>query len=109
MTLWAWIFTGIGLVALVTWVALLSRLVRPAKSLISDLVEMGAKAEAMREQLENRDAIEHPRNNLKDSPAELLAQRAAWQAARAKRERDRQRRLVARVKKIKVEGRFKNV
>lgn len=109
MTLWAWIFIGIGLIALVTWIALLARLVKPAKSLIGDLAELGAKAVAMREQLENREGIAHPRNNLKDSPAELLAQRAAWQAARAKRERDRQRRLVARVKKIKVEGRFKNV
>lgn len=109
MTLWAWIFVGIGLVALVTWVALLARLVRPARSLMSDLAEMSAKAVTMREILENREGIEHPRNNLKDSPADLLAQRAIWQAARAKRKRDRQRRLVTGVKRIKVEGRFRNV
>lgn len=109
MTIWSWVFIAIGGAALVTWVALLVRLAKPAKRLIRDLAALDSKTNLLREQLEDRPAGDHPRNNLKDSPAELLAQRAAWKTARAKRERDRQRRLVARVKQIKVEGRFKNV
>ena len=111
MASWLWwlIWLGLGLVAVVVWVALLVRMVRPAAKLQADLEKLRFIQAKLKSEIKKRPPAEHPEDNLNDDPERLNAQRLVIQAKRRKRKERRARRLVSRVKDTKLEGRFKDV
>jgi len=107
--LWLLIWLGLGLVAVVVWVALLARMVRPASKLQAELEKLRFIQAKLESEIKKRPPAEHPEDSLNDDPERLNAQRLVIQAKRRKRKERRARRLVSRVKDIKLEGRFKDV
>ena len=111
MESWVWwlIWTFLGLLAIGTWLIILLGYRKAASSLAESAAKLVTLSEQLNTAASELPSKEHPRDNLKDDPAQLIAARTELLKGRAKRKEDRARRLVARVKDIKVEGRFKDV
>lgn len=111
MDAWVWwlIWTFLVLLALGSWLIILLGYRKAAASLAESAAKLLALSEQLNDAANAVPSRAHPKDNLKDDPAALIAQRSELLKGRAKRKEDRARRLVARVKDIKVEGRFKDV
>ena len=105
-----WLIWGLlGLLALGVWGYLLASLTPSAEKIFASLEKLAAIAEKLDAAASNKPELEHPADNMNDSLASVQQQRKVLLDGRRKRKEERARRLVARVKNIKLEGRFKDV
>ena len=111
MEAWIWwlIWGLLGFAALAVWGFLLYSLTPAVTSIMKSLQKLAAVAEKLDAAASTKPKLQHPKDNLHDSPAQVQRERKTLLGERRKRKEARARRLVTRVKHINLEGRFKDV
>jgi hypothetical protein len=111
MEAWVWwlIWGSLGLFALGVWGFLLYSLTPSIGKIFASLQKLSEVAEKLDAAASTKPLMDHPADNLSDAPAKVLLERKELLEHRRKRKEARARRLIARVKNIKLEGRFKDV
>jgi biopolymer transport protein ExbB/TolQ len=107
--IWAIIWVSLGVGALVVWSLIFASMVPSSKAIARQVKKLAPAVKKLNQALQEERLIEHPQDNMSDSPELLQAERDALLERRRKRKERRARSLVARVKHIKLEGRFKDV
>lgn len=111
MEAWIWwlIWGLLAVAAIAVWGFLLYSLTPAATNIIKSLQKLAVVAEKLDAAASTKPKLEHPVDNLHDSPTMVQRERKTLLTERRKRKEARARRLVTRVKDIKLEGRFKDV
>ena len=111
MESWVWwlIWSFLVLLALGTWIIIIAGMKKPAQRMLESLERLAELGKGLEHAGASKAKLEHPKDNLRDDPSTQVQRRRALLEERSKRKQARARRLVARVKNIKVEGRFKDV
>jgi len=108
---WIWwiIWISLGVGALVVWGLIVASWTPALKRIAKQVTKLLPLLQKLSEAATQEAVIEHPEDNMSDSPELLQVERDALLDRRRKRKEVRARSLVARVKHIKLEGRFKDV
>ena len=111
MQAWVWwlIWGLLGFFALGVWGYLLYSYTPAVTKIIDSLQKLATVAEKLDAAASTQQKMAHPKDNLSDSLASVQQERKQLLDQRRKRKEARARSLIARVKNIKLEGRFKDV
>lgn len=111
MEAWVWwlIWGLLGFAALGVWGFLLYSFTPAVGKILESLQKLALVAEKLDSAASTKQTLAHPKDNLSDSPESVQMERRQLLDQRRKRKEARARRLIARVKNIKLEGRFKDV
>ena len=111
MQAWVWwlIWGLLGFLALGVWGYLLYSYTPAIGKILESLQKLATVAERLDAAASAKQKLAHPEDNLSDSLASVQMERKQLLDQRRKRKEARARSLIARVKNIKLEGRFKDV
>jgi hypothetical protein len=107
--IWGIIWISLGVGALVVWGLIIASWTPAVKRITKHVAKLLPLLQKLGDAATLEAVIEHPQDNMSDSPELLQVERDALLERRRKRKEVRARSLVARVKHIKLEGRFKDV
>lgn len=97
---WTWIWVALGLSALVVLGLLLKSILNRLLSAAHQAQRLAVKLEALAKLIEEKPQIEKPESSLLQDPNIALARRKTLLKARIKKEEQRQRRLIASLKRF---------
>lgn len=106
---WWLLWGGLAVGALMVYAIILARLARSAKKLAKPVEALTEATNKLASSAAERPEAIHPESNIDDDLDVLVAKRQNLLAERRKRKQAAKRRLVARVRSKKLEGRFKDV
>jgi flagellar biosynthesis/type III secretory pathway M-ring protein FliF/YscJ len=100
MSFWVWIWIALVLVATVTLGIIAKSLLNRAESAAHQALRLADQANRLTAALESKPTLESPGDSILADPIALQARRRALQKAKVKKQQQRQRRLIASLKRF---------